>query len=155
MVYFRRLLTVIALAVWQGGFTFYTAFVVPIGTEVLGSATRQGFITRRVTDALNACGAFALSLMALELVTSRDPRRPRSAARAILYVLMIAAAVTLFMLHGRLEALLDVTDEDVVDRHAFRPLHRAYLWISSLQWACAAVYLALSLAAWRAEDTRK
>jgi hypothetical protein len=154
MILVRRLLTVAALAVWQGGFIFYTAIVVPIGTEFLGSATRQGFITRQVTDTLNACGAFALSLMALELVASRDPRRGRFAARIGLFVLIALASIALFGLHRHLEALLDVPNEDVLDRHAFRPLHRAYLWVSSSQWACSAVYLGLTLAAWRSEDRR-
>jgi hypothetical protein len=154
MILLRRLLVMAAFAVWQGGFIFYTAVVVPIGTEVLGSARRQGFITRQVTDAMNGCGAVALSLMAWELACCRDPRRYRLWGRAAFWSLMTACAVGLFVLHPRLEALLDVPNEAIIDRAAFRPLHRAYLWISSGQWACATVYLALTLPAWRAEDRR-
>ena len=45
----RRFLVVQALLLWQGGFLFYAAFVVPAGTEVLGSAAAQGAITVRAT----------------------------------------------------------------------------------------------------------
>jgi hypothetical protein len=126
--------------------------VVPIGTAFLESSTRQGFITRQVTDTMNACGVFALALMAWDLVTAHDSVRLRSRARICLFILMVAAAIGLMVLHPRLEALLDVESESVVDRHAFKPLHRAYLWISSGQWACALAYMLLTLAAWRNED---
>jgi hypothetical protein len=33
----RRFLLLTALVFWQGGFTFYGAVVVPIGSEILGS----------------------------------------------------------------------------------------------------------------------
>ncbi len=146
----RRFLAVAALMVWQGGFVFYTAFVVPIGTDFLGSSTRQGFITRRVTDVMNRCGAVALACVAWELSTGRDGRLQR--ARVALLLAMVAAAVVLFHLHGRLEGLLDVENEDVLDRRAFRALHRGYLWVSTAQWACAVIYLLATLAAWKRQD---
>ena len=46
----RRLLLLIGLMFWQGGFLFYAAVVVPVGTRVLGSETEQGFITQSVTN---------------------------------------------------------------------------------------------------------
>src|ERR671917_504286 len=54
---FRRSLLLWLLLLWQGGFLFYTAVVVPIGTDVLGSPLVQGLITRRVTDWLKLFGA--------------------------------------------------------------------------------------------------
>jgi hypothetical protein len=154
MTLFRRFLTIAALMVWQGGFIFYTAVVVPIGTDVLGSSLKQGFITRRVTSTMNGFGAVALALMALDLGMSRDPATMRRRARIALFVLMSGAAVMLFALHGRLDGLLDDSEKIVVDRHEFRPLHRAYLWVSSAQWVCAVVYLILTLAAWMRQDGR-
>jgi ABC-type xylose transport system permease subunit len=148
----RRFLTLAGLMVWQGGFLFYTAFVVPIGTEFLGTATSQGFITRQVTNQMNRCGAVALAVMVWDLAASRDPRRLRWFLRVALFTLMVAAAVALFDLHQRLESLLDVPNERVLDRQEFRPLHRIYLWVSSAQWGCAVLYLVLTVAAWRCED---
>ena len=46
----RRALVTVALAVWWGGLTFYGAVVVPVGTEVLGGAAEQGFVTQRVVN---------------------------------------------------------------------------------------------------------
>jgi hypothetical protein len=155
MTLFRRFLAMAALIVWQGGFIFYAAVVVPLSTSVLGSSLRQGVITRRVTETMNVCGVFALALMAWELGTSRDPRIIRHRTRVALFVLMGVAAVMLFRLHGSLGALFDdsdFTDPTIIDRRAFRPLHRIYLWTSTVQWGCAVVYLLLTLAAWRQED---
>jgi hypothetical protein len=155
MTLFRRFLALAGLMVWQGGFIFYAAVVVPLSTSVLGSSLRQGVITRRVTETMNVCGAFALALMAWDLGTARDPALLRRRTRIVLFVLMGVAAVMLFRLHGSLGALLDdsdLTDPTIVDRRAFRPLHRLYLWTSTVQWGCAVVYLFLTLAAWRVED---
>jgi hypothetical protein len=152
MTFLTRFAALAALMVWQGGFIFYTAVVVPIGTEVLGSATDQGFITRRVTDSMNRCGAVALAMLAWEWAATRDPSRLRRYVRAALFVVMACGAATLFVLHGRLEALLDVENASVLDRGAFRPIHRVYLWVSTGQWAAAVAYLALTLTAWRGED---
>jgi hypothetical protein len=152
MTLLRRFLTIAALMVWQGGFIFYTAVVVPIGTEVTGSSLRQGFITRQVTAKMNVCGAIALALMAPELCAPRSGTGCWQRARLTLFALMIGAAIALFALYPRLDALLDSETESIIDRQAFRPLHRIYLWVSSGQWACAVIYLALTLATWRKED---
>ena len=48
MVVVRRFVVVQALLLWQGGFLFYAAIVVPVGTDELGSAFAQGKITARV-----------------------------------------------------------------------------------------------------------
>ena len=52
MLLLRRLLVVQLLMLWQGGFLFYVVFVVPVGTDVLGSSFEQGRITRFVTHSL-------------------------------------------------------------------------------------------------------
>jgi hypothetical protein len=149
----RRFLTLAALMVWQGGFIFYTAFVVPIGTEFLGTAARQGFITRQVTNDINRCGVAALALMVWDLAAETDPRRLRRIVRVALFTLMVAASVALFDVHQRLESLLDVPNERVLDRQQFRALHRIYLWVSSVQWGGAVLYLLLTVAAWRCADS--
>ena len=64
MTTIRRFLVLAALGYWQGGFTFYSAVVVRVGEEVLGSSREQGFVTRRVTNYLNAAGLVALPLCA-------------------------------------------------------------------------------------------
>ena len=46
----RRMVLLITLMFWQGGFMFYGAVVVPVGAEVLGSHRAQGRL--RVRSAL-------------------------------------------------------------------------------------------------------
>jgi hypothetical protein len=152
MTLLRRFLTIAALMVWQGGFIFYTAVVVPIGASVLESATRQGFITQQVTATMNVCGVVALVLITWDLAATRDRAKRIYGFRVALIFMMAAATVALILVHARLDALLDVSTERVVDRQLFRALHRTYLWISSVQWACAVGYLVLLLRAWREAD---
>src|SRR5947209_8901828 len=77
----RRYLVVQSLLLWQGGFLFYAAFVVPAGTEVLGSAAAQGAITIRATAALNVCGVAALAVACWDLAGTADRSSRRTAAR--------------------------------------------------------------------------
>ena len=69
----RRFLVLLVLMCWQGGFTFYTAVVVPIGTAVLETALAQGWITRQVTVYLNLAGAAALVMLGWDMLACLDP----------------------------------------------------------------------------------
>src|SRR5579871_1207813 len=71
LILVRRYLVLTALMFWQGGFTFYAAVVVPIGTAQLGGATEQGFITRHVAWYLNVAGAVALVILAWDAAATR------------------------------------------------------------------------------------
>jgi hypothetical protein len=151
MLLLRRFLAASSLFFWQGGFTFYAAVVVAVGTEVLGKIG-QGFITRRVTDHLNLSGGIALALLAWELFTARDPRVARRWARLLLWLAMAGGLALLFVLHPRMDALLDPEDQSILNHRQFRLMHRVYLWVSTVQWGCALAYLLLTLRAWQAED---
>ncbi len=148
----RRFLVLLVLMFWQGGFTFYTAVVVPTGTAVLESALAQGWITRQVTVYLNLAGAAALVMLGWDMLACLDPCARRRVLRWLVWCLLGACLVSLVWLHGRLDALMDPVHK-VIDSHArFRPLHRWYLWISTCQWACGLAALFLMLQAWRAEE---
>ncbi len=153
MILLRRYLVLIALMFWQGGFTFYAAVVVPVGTAALGNSTlRQGFITRRVTVWLNHTAAASLAVLAVDLLLSRDPSRRRRWARRSLWLFMVACQVLLYRLHGPLDDLMQAKGLIILDREAFRPMHRLYLWTHTFQWAAGLVYVGLMLGAWRRED---
>jgi hypothetical protein len=147
----RRLLVLLALMFWQGGFTFYAAVVVPLGQEQLGHR-RQGFITAEVTTYLNLSGAVALALLAWDLAVLRD----RSALRRCLLWLswsgMLVTQGLLFRLHPMLADQLVREGHLLSDPAFFRPWHRVYLWISTVQWGCGLAYAVLTLWAWRMED---
>jgi hypothetical protein len=148
----RRFLVLVALMFWLGGFTFYAGVVVPIGREVLGTDREQGFITRQVTEYLNLSGGIALAVLAWDVAATADSSRPRRATRALAWLGMTAALVLLVWLHPHLDALLDPEAARVLDRKAFRRLHRLYLWGSTVQWGFGVLYTWTTLAAWRAED---
>src|SRR5207249_8830053 len=111
---------------WQGGFTFYGAVVVPIGGSVLGSELDQGFITRHVTDYLNAAGGVALVLWAWELAVERGGRVTLRPARWSLWVFLAAALAALIWLHLRMDAHFAADEPLIHDRSGFRTLHRIY-----------------------------
>ncbi len=144
----RRLVVLAALMLWQGGFTFYGAFVVPIGAEILGSHLDQGFITQRVTNRLNVIGAVALAILAWDVAVCPAGRRWRWAS----WGLLVASLCGLLWLHTSLDGLLDAEQQDILDPEAFRENHQLYLLVSTLQWVLALTSLAQALWAWRRQD---
>lgn len=148
----RRFVVLLALMFWQGGFLFYVSVVVPLGTQVLGSALRQGFITRKVTYWLNISGVIALGILALELWLCRDRSRGRNLGRWLMWGLMAAAQGLLFPLHGYLDSLMQEQGRIVLDPEAFYPAHRVYLWTHTVQWGCGLVLLVLLVWGWQRED---
>lgn len=150
----RRWLVVLSLMFWQGGFMFYGGVVVPVGSEVLGSDTDQGWITRKVTDYLNAAGVVALAVWGWDILAARDPAPGRRRLRRAAWVFLAAALGVLLWLHGRLDGDLDPEALRILDWRHFRLLHRWYLGTSTLQWAGSLLLLFSTLRAWRAEDAR-
>jgi hypothetical protein len=148
----RRLLVVVALMFWQGGFTFYASVVVPIGADTLGSHTEQGFITRSVTNWLNVAGGVALPLMAWDAAASKVNTRWIRWSRVTAWALALVTLGFLIQLHMELDSKLDIKQFLIIDLENFKVNHRVYLWTSTVQWAAGLAYLGLSLAAWRQED---
>jgi hypothetical protein len=138
-----RSIVLAAFAFWQGGFTFYAAVVVPIGTEVLGSPMEQGAITRRVTVYLNVAGGVALVLFAVDNAVSRDPARWRWLVRWLAWLGMAVTLGVLVWLHPR---MVELFEAGLLQQ--FRGHHRWYLWISTVQWGFGVVYLVLTLWSW-------
>jgi hypothetical protein len=150
--HFRRFLVIAALMFWQGGFTFYAAVVVPIGTEVLGSRLEQGYITRQVANYLNLSGALALLPLAWDLLAGRDPTTWRRRLRWLSWVLMLLCLGILVWLHPRLDALMVEDAPGLLDAQSFRAGHRWYLWISTVQWGCGVFFVWLMVGSWIRED---
>ena len=146
-----RFVTLQAFLLWQGGFLFYAAFVVPAGTELFGK-TGQGAITARVTDALNAVGAVALVLLALELRLTRDSDARRTVRRWCVWGAALACHGLLIYLHLLLDYFMDGARRRVVIAPPFYPVHRVYLWTSTVQWLACVLLTWWTLRAWKAED---
>ncbi len=138
-----------SFAVWFGGFTFYVSFVVPIGTEVLGSAAEQGFITRLVTHRLNWVGGIALVSMLVESLFSWNRSPPRLRRIQILLVILMGVLLAgLFVLHPYMDRLLDPEARVVILGDRFYRLHRVYLWASTIQWVFAWFWLFALARSW-------
>lgn len=147
MVLARRTLLLVALLFWQGGFLFYAGVVVPVAADVFGSHLQQAWVTRVVTNYLNAGGAVALLLWACDFAATRAGR-----LAWLLWLALTGLLVALFALHAILDAHLDPDLGHVEDRPRFYTLHRWYLMASGLQWLAALVLLAVTVSAWRRAD---
>jgi hypothetical protein len=152
----RRFLVLAALMFWQGGFVFYAAVVVPIGTEVLNGATEQGFITRHVTRKINWTGTIALVPFVWDAFTA-DSSRWRQRARLALVGLMAICLIVLFRLHPQMDAMMFEQNgvKSVDEYDTFHRLHRIYLWTITAQFAGSVVFALASLAAWRDQDRNR
>jgi hypothetical protein len=120
------------MAVWLGGFTFYSAVVIPVLHDQLGSPLETGLITQRVTDALNLLGVATVTLGGLAAGFERSSPGPgsfRSRAAMGLLALTTLCLAALILLHRALDRRLDSAELG-----GFYPLHRAYLWVSTVQW---------------------
>ena len=137
----RRMLAIMLLALWWGGFTFYAGRVVFIGHEVLRSKVRQGFITERVTTELNWLGLTMLGVVGWELLASAPFSRRRVAW--IAWAVTLLATLALFLLHAKLAAMLDFTARQVTDDNSFYGWHRIYLCTATVQWLAGGALLLL------------
>lgn len=152
MIVFRRLLLLLALLLWQGGFMFYAAVVVPVGSEVLGSHQAQGWIARSVAIYLNLAGLAALIVWVWDIATAVDPRNKRRRSRWALWVVLLLTLGLQFWLHPQLDGYLDLESFRILDQPSFYFLHRWYLNVSMVQWLGSLILMAASLSAWRATD---
>jgi predicted membrane protein len=153
LLHIHRTLLIASFAIWFGGFGFYAAIVVPVGTDVLGSANAQGMITRRVTESMNVFCAIAAGMMLIELFVSW--KRSRISDRAVLSMLAIAVLallIALFVLHPMMDQMIDPQSGNISDRKRFYSLHRAYLWISTFQWAAGWIWLSILIKSWYSND---
>jgi hypothetical protein len=144
----RRFLLLQLLMLWQGGFLFYALVVVPIGGEVLGSSTDQGFITRRVANWLNIFGVVCVALLFY------DACRTHSFAtiRRVLAFLTGLLQIALFFLYIAMEEYLNSSLHTITDSKAFYRLHAVYLTLSGAIWLTMLVNTLLMLIAWRNVD---
>jgi hypothetical protein len=147
----RRYLVICALMFWLGGFTFYASIVVPVGTRLLG-AEQQGFITRDVTRNLNITGVIALVPLAWDIVATRNSTQLRRWSGVFFWLIMAFCQLALFRLHAQLDSMLDLEASVVLDPAAFRPMHRVYLWVQTVQWTAGLFLLALMVWGWQQED---
>jgi hypothetical protein len=131
---------------WWGGFTFYAAFVVPTGMNVLGSHVLMGFITEQVSIKLNIVCAIAI-LFVLIYLRVNWKLMPRKSLRLILYniVGMMVLLAALTVLHVYMKGLMDFGNRKLVDEPHFYLLHRIYLLVSTVMWIQGIIHIIMFL----------
>jgi len=144
----RRITALAAFAFWLGGLTFYAIVAVPVGTEVLGGAVAQGFVTQAVTQRLNLVAVGALAAIAWNALGTSITRGPIVGT----WLVMLVAQAVLFAIHPSLDRLLEPAAHIVVEPARFYATHRVYLLVTAAQWIAGAAHLVLVVSAWRAED---
>jgi len=145
MTILRRFLVIQALMLWQGGFLFYAAFVVPAGAQMFGTEA-QGTVTARVTESLNLCGVAALAILLWELLATWNG--PRRRLRVACWTILLVGQGLLFYLHRDLTGMMDADRTFVVKRTSFYSIHQVYLIASTVQWAIGLVFTWLMLRTW-------
>ncbi len=153
MTVVRRFCLLVAIMFWQGGFTFYGAVVVPIGSEVLGSHQAQGFVTRSVTNYLNIAGIVAICFWIWDLASVRDTVVVRRRLRWGLWLVLLLTLGLLGWLHVLMDQCLDLEAQEILDKARLRYLHVWYLNISTIQWATSLLLVVLTLLTWRSDDS--
>jgi hypothetical protein len=148
----RRFVVVSAFGLWLGGFTVYTAFVIPLGHRHFPGRA-FGFLTADVTRVLGVLSGAAVVAGAISLAVDwkRLPRGYRWAAAATALALLAALAGAAGI-HASLDALLDPGTRHIADLARFEPLHERYELIATIQWGLGLIYLGIQLAAWRRLD---
>jgi len=149
MTIFRRVLLLWLFMFWQGGFLFYGAVVVTIGSFVMNSDFAQGMITRHVTDALNLTGLLVLLAWSWDLLAER---RTRIRRRWLIWIFLLLTLALMAWIHVQMDALIDTEGYRLIDRPAFRSWHRWYLRVSTVQWLACIVFTVWTLQNWRASD---
>ena len=127
-------LTILTLALWWGGFTFYALVVIPAAQHVLHSHVKVGFITQEVTGWINGCGTITLVFLLGHRLAA-----PGGTARARrwfwrAWLVLLVGQIFLLLLHPRMDALLDFAHREILDEPRFYFLHRVYLCVSTAQW---------------------
>ncbi len=153
MIWFSRVLFLLAFALYWGGLTFYTGFVVRISHDVLSDPMDGGLITQRVTALLQILGLVTCLLMGFNSMVVLSRSRKFGYALAACTLLLGCSLIGLFVVHAKLDSLIDVHASEVIDRELFRIGHRRYNQLTTIQWLACLAYLPITVLAWRSADS--
>src|SRR5690242_6827370 len=104
----RRYVSLLAVAFWLGGFTFYASVVIHTGHRVFGSRVETGFLTQQVTNWLNLSGVIALAVLLVNgLFDWRHANRWVKGGLWLTWLIMAAILAVLYGMHPVLDRMLD------------------------------------------------
>ena len=152
MVWVCRIALLLVFALFWGGLTFYTGFVVRISHDVLNDPMDGGLITQRVTAVLQVLGVVTVAFMALNCVAVARQSPKYGYALGGCAAILGCSLIGLFIVHGHLDAIIDLETYQITDREAFDTGHRRYNQLTTIQWLASLVYLPITVFAWRFID---
>lgn len=139
----QRVFTILAVSLWFGGFTFYTACVVRVGSKVVGGLT-QGYITKQVTEVLEVLAAIMAVGVALDIAASwKSAGRWMRVLQCTAWLTMAASTVSIIAIHLKMNALLDASTMAKPNHDLFSPFHQAYQFISTCLWLATVTYVVM------------
>ena len=154
MVLACRILLLLVFAIHWGGLTFYTGVVVRISHDVLDDPMDGGLITQRVTAVLQILAVVTFVLVVCNCIVVARQSKKYGYALAGCATLLACSLIGLFVVHGHLDAIINVETFDITDRDAFEIGHRRYNQLTTIQWLASLAYLPITVCAWRSIDTR-
>ena len=154
MFWVYRIGLLLVFSLYWGGLTFYTGFVVRISHDVLSDPMDGGLITQRVTAVLQSLGVVTVALMACNCVVVARHSRRYGYALVGCATLLGCSLIGLFVVHGHLDAVIDLKTYEITDRNAFDTGHRRYNQLTTIQWLASLSYLVITVFAWRFIDAR-
>jgi hypothetical protein len=144
-----RYLALVSMTFWLGGFTFYSAFVIPILHDMLGGY-ESGLVTGQVTNPLNVVGMATVVIWWSLVVRERSAGGWAAKIRLGLMMATTAILAGLVTLHPVMDARLASGSSP-----EFRRLHFLYLNASTAQWGLNLGLIATTLLIWRDVDARR
>lgn len=153
MILLSRILLLLTFALFWGGLTFYTGFVVRISHDVVSDSMEGGLITQRVTVVLQYLALACLALMTVNGIVVR--RRETKFGNALLFCTSVAAlaVLELFVVHDRLDQVIDTEQQIVTDDETFANGHRHYNQGTTIEWLATLFYLPITVFAWKRIDS--
>lgn len=152
MICLCRTLFLLIFALFWGGLTFYTGFVVRISHDVLDDAMTGGLITQRVTQVLQGLGVIVAVLMAINSNYANRHSQKWGKALIVVTIIFICVIVGLFAVHSYLDAVIDVGAAEITDDEAFTVGHRRYNQLTTIEWLASIAYLVMTIKVWRSID---
>ena len=132
---------------------FYGGVVVPVGGRILGSETKQGFITQAATNYLNLAGAVCLVLWLENLW--HDRRSGVSKLEWFVWCFTAVSLIALAVVHAQMDCILSAESTSVLDPQWFDRCHKMYIGTSSLQWMASLLLLFMAMRRWNQQAHEK
>lgn len=149
-----RISLLFCFALFWGGLTFYTGFVVPIAHDILINPMDGGLITQRVTRLLQWLGASYAVLMAVNALVVRNQQRRLGNALLACSVILAMSIAGLAIVHRQLDSVIDIQEGLVTDQATFDDGHRHYNQLTTVEWLVTLASLPITLIAWRQADSQ-